>query len=116
MITLKQKENLLKAIDQAEGYGGCQYVTFDKRPCCVIAQLACLEGVSIKELDQWLGVNVEGILLSERLNNQALRPYPKDLLLRIQTLWDCMGIWVDVFDSDSAKHAMREVVEKEEVT
>lgn len=91
---MKQKEinNLRKAIDLAEKPGGCKYVRNGK-PCCVIAQLAVLEGIPVEQISKWDVSKFPGIgsLLLEPLVNGAsaiTSKYPIILLNNLQGVWD----------------------------
>lgn len=51
-LTKDQIKKLYAAINSAREPGGCKYVS-DGVPCCVIAQLATLEGVPLETLERW---------------------------------------------------------------
>lgn len=85
-LTKEQVEKLNKAIDLAEEPGGCRYA-IDGKPCCVIGQLAVLEGVPVSELDSAYGIELflkRGCLSPI----SALAAYPLDLLICMQVRWD----------------------------
>lgn len=82
MITQKQKENLLLAAQRAIHPGACTY-TLNNNPCCVIGQLAHIEGVSLEIIDTWGNRTV--INLDDR---PTFLGYPMDLLNRLQCIWD----------------------------
>lgn len=108
MLSDEQKEKLYQAIDAARGPGACDYVEGGK-PCCVIAQLAHLEGVSIEDMASTWGVSqVQHI--SERPYVRGVEfiiKYPVKLLTELQTIWDTCK---QVTSEDDAREGMKEKV------
>jgi len=88
---MKQKEvnNLRKAIDLAEKPSGCKYVV-DGKPCCVIAQLAVLEGIPVEDISKWDRQNSCGIGVLPLTNgvDVLVRKYPREVLVNMQGAWD----------------------------
>lgn len=88
-LTPEQVQKLEQAIDLARDPGACRYVK-DGAPCCVVAQLAVLEGIPVAVLKVWDGaedgrparVDCIGAL------PEPLAAYPDDLLLELQQDWD----------------------------
>lgn len=86
-ITDQQSNNLHLAIDRAKGQGNCQYVgVYGKKPQCVIAQLAVIEGVSVQAIKSWAGPIT--VLEREGTDVGPLFYYPLDLLTSLQVMWD----------------------------
>lgn len=77
--------NLLKAIELAQGKGGCVYVK-DGKPCCVIAQLHILEGGSLSEMEEWDNLTVTEVMRD--CQPDTLTKYSVSLLSGLQTIWD----------------------------
>lgn len=77
--------NLLKAIELAQGKGGCVYVK-DGKPCCVIAQLHVLEGGSLSEMEEWSDETVANVITT--FKPRTLTKYPTGLLRGLQSIWD----------------------------
>jgi len=102
-LTKAQLEKLNKAIDLAEEPGSCKYVS-DGKFCCVIAQLAFLEGVSITRLDSLL--NVEEYLKEGKL--PELSAYPRQLLSFMQIRWDHSASFSSIKD---ARDWMRQILD-----
>jgi hypothetical protein len=94
MLTKYQK--VLKAIQLAKKPGKCQYIDNDK-PCCVVAQLASLEGYSVSHLKTWdypvkvgEGANSSSIhaVFSDGKGKTLRKKYDSKLLQELQRLWD----------------------------
>jgi hypothetical protein len=98
MLTDERKKRLHAAIDAAQGYSRCQYVTPDKdAPQCVIGQLAALEGVTADQLKEWHGTvnyviqpfrNLDGVMKRAFETSDRLDAYPTHLLRALQARWD----------------------------
>jgi hypothetical protein len=96
MLSPTQKSRLVEAVLLAQGPGNCKYV-MGYEPGCVIGQLGALCGVLYGELklwddcDTWPGenpgtTNVEAVM--GYLSPSQLREYPRDLLVKLQDIWD----------------------------
>jgi hypothetical protein len=91
------KENLLKAIDAAILPGEVVYIYEDK-PCCVIAQLATIEGITVDTMKKWdvahmfnkieQSEEIGQLLQSKARGTGPLKKYPIDLLEKVQGIWD----------------------------
>lgn len=100
-FSFDQIDKLNKAIDLAEEFGACIY-TQDGKPCCVIAQLAALEGIDVKRLDVNLK-SIDAYLRTERF--KELDVYPREFLVGLQNIWDSKQIYKT---ADNARAAMRQ--------
>lgn len=88
MLTEAQKNNLLLAINKAEGFGLCRYTKdMGTQPNCVIGQLAAIHGIPMAEILTWRGKGIDYIGLMLPFNS-PLRSYPLDLLIALQKRWD----------------------------
>ena len=125
--TFAQKEKLLKAIEQAKNPGKCNYF-FDGKACCVVGQLAALEGVHPSTLSKWdnfqlwnitkqdhnevevpTGTSVGDIFI--QFAPDELKLYDLTLLQKLQTAWDNEGnVISDETEKDSLKARMKEIV------
>ena len=96
-LTKKQQKNVEKAISLARKQGGCTYI--DARgPCCIIGQLAALEGVSNAQLKVWNEFRPAGqiqkcdmIFYVMKYNVEGadkLKTYPPRVLDSLQIVWD----------------------------
>jgi len=104
-FTQDQIDKLNKAIDLAEEFGACLY-TQDGKPCCVIAQLASLEGINVKRFD----VGLKPIDAYLRLGRfKELDVYPREFLVGLQNIWDSKQIYKT---EDNARAAMRQFVKE----
>lgn len=83
-LTKTQVEKVNKAIELAQEPGACKYMV-DGKPCCVIGQLAALEGVPANVLDTEL--TVSALIKLNKLPEFA--SYPRELLFLLQRKWDC---------------------------
>ena len=109
------KDNLLKAIEAAVNPGGCVYMD-DGEPCCVIAQLAYMEGVPKSNLSNWdaapglAGSDIGSLLNASRVSypkaHALADKYGADRLIHLQGMWD-------MSEDPATKIRMREFVEKE---
>lgn len=90
-ITREQYNKIVKAIRSAQKPGKCSYEHAGE-PCCVIGQLAALEGVSPETLIEWDRMDssrVTDVLDKyEDLGQEALGEYPLRLLQDLQDHWD----------------------------
>ncbi len=109
-LTQDQAEKLRKAISQAQKFGGCKYVSEDK-PCCVIAQLATLEGVPLEKLREWDEANSQSVLA---IQPEELASYSFSRLSQIQNFWDGIGTVNEPMETriDHARELMLAVVEE----
>lgn len=113
-LTVEQKKRLLRAIDTASGPGACRYV-YDGAPCCVVAQLAALEGISVERMAAWdaSSQTVWGLFAGGR-SGPELAPYRigdeegNPLLDRLQAIWDRRD---DGLGAVEKREAMRALVE-----
>ena len=82
-------DNLLKALELAEGQGHCAYTQNQKtEPKCIIGQLFILEGGSMKDLKNAYG-NIRSSYQSLKPVQKVLfKKYDKVLLQQIQSAWD----------------------------
>ena len=90
MLTTEQRAKLETAIARAEQPGLCKYAVDKKRPCCVIGQLAFLEGVSVEELHKW-DVSKYGTIATlkwKMAEEFPLAKYDSFLLQDLQKTWD----------------------------
>jgi hypothetical protein len=105
------RSNLELAIDRAEGFGVCKYVS-QGRPVCVIAQLGAIEGVSIEEMERWNG----SIIRSVYPKVPKFRKYNKELLTELQVIWDDIRTWERPAQTkeniSTARDAMRKLVQE----
>jgi hypothetical protein len=113
-LTKQQRDNLLLAIDRAEGFGACTYVK-DGKPLCVIAQLAAIEGVPVELMCMWGNQSVYGIALPPAL--QAYDGFgfgAASFLRKVQRCWDLLPALNDPdFDiAERRKQKMRDLVEQ----
>lgn len=79
-LTEQQYNNLLKAIELAEGPGTFLYIADDDTPMCVIGQLAKIEG------DDYLAL--KDFLRNKKACLVKLSEYDWDFLYELQTMWD----------------------------
>ncbi len=86
MLTREKVRKLHKAIAAAREPGKCRY-TKGGQPCCVMGQLAVLEGVSVARLRSWDGVGSKIMGLGE-LFPEELQAYPAPLLSDVQAAFD----------------------------
>ncbi len=92
-LTKEQENNVLLAIDSAEEAGTCEYV-INGQPCCVIAQLAVIEGVTTDTMESWRHSGGDGdpksMIVGDVLDSfdTPLDEYPRALLVSIQAVWD----------------------------
>lgn len=86
-LTTKTLDKLLEAIRLAEGPGGCRYEK-GGRPCCVIGQLAYIDGVPVDTLRGWDVFTDDQSLGIGEIEPDNLAHYPMGLLENIQGLWD----------------------------
>lgn len=86
----EQKKLLHAAIDKAQGFGHCRYVTEGGTARCVVAQLGALCGVTGEELSRW--DEGQERFRNVRANNlpgaSKLDDYPMGLLDGLQSYWD----------------------------
>lgn len=94
MLSDEQKEKLYKAIDAARMPGACDYVE-GGAPCCVIAQLASLEGVSVNDMYSWGIAQVQNLAQQDKARGfEFVTKYPSELLKELQGIWDgCVVAW-----------------------
>lgn len=104
------KANLLKAIDKAEMFGGCDYLHDDKTACCVIAQLYVLEGGDPKDMDEWDNSQVDDIQITH--DPEELKKYDLRLLCSIQAVWDNSPQIRKSKDANEARQRMKQLVIK----
>lgn len=117
-LTPEQCQKLQTAIDNAREPGECRY-TKDDQPCCVIAQLATLEGVSVetlKKLDDLSTNSIDHILdygskqpceyEPYKMMAEKLQSYPTKMLQSMQNQWD------STTNSYVARDEMRHIVQK----
>lgn len=112
-LSEEQLDRLNTAIDRARRPGSCQYAHGGK-PCCVIGQLAALEGASVSTLERWDGCmsfNGGGLdasdivtLIEEEVADDF--GYPSQLLNDLQGVWDCEEGLTD----DETREEMRKIV------
>ena len=92
------KNNLLQAVERATQPTECLYIV-DGKPCCVIAQLAVLEGINVDTIAKWdtahkdntgeeVSEAIETLLDNKTRGIGPLQKYPKALLKRVQLIWD----------------------------
>lgn len=111
-ITSKQaKSRLLKAIDRAENFKGCQYLNEDNSPCCVIGQLAFMEKIPVEEIKSWGGCTVHHAKVAE---SELCMKYALRLLTRLQSIWDGKEPWssIAVKTENDARAMMEAEVEE----
>ena len=84
-LTKAQIEKINKAIELAQEPGACKYMV-DGKPCCVIGQLAALEGVPAVVLDR-TEFTVSALIKRNQLPEFA--SYPREFLYLLQRKWDC---------------------------
>lgn len=109
-LTPAQVEKVARAIELAWAPGECKYQV-DGAPCCVLGQLAALEGVPVETLRMWDGLAHElgasGIddILERFYTDNPLVAYPSGLLVKLQAEWDASRV-----DPEEARMYMREHV------
>lgn len=107
-ITTEQKKKLYRAIAAAKHAGACEYISNNK-PCCVIGQLAYIEGITVPEMKKW---GAEGFQLVRYDYRQVVKPllaYPYRLLDRIQGEWDYNN--GNTIDEPERRSTMRAIVD-----
>jgi len=104
---MSRKEKLLKAIDLAQGPGKCLYVV-DGKPCCVVGQLAILEGVAIDFFEQRnkMGCRYNELSIGPFTELTSELDYNECMLQKLQSIWDGAG----EEDVEKYKQQMRDVV------
>ncbi len=108
----KRIKNLLLAIDRTEG-NACTYLYPDMTtPCCVIAQLAMIEGVPIEDIRGWQkgSIRVDVVILFKHSGYEALEKYPDELLAGLQEKWDEKDCTDVKATEEDTKIAMRKMV------
>jgi hypothetical protein len=110
MITQAQKDKLFVAISKAKQYRGRHY-TDNGGPCCVIGQLAFLEGIPISYIETWDMEIINSILGNTSSFLEPLRLYPRILLSTLQNQWD-HGSYEE---EEIARHHMIILVQQQEM-
>lgn len=116
-ITVEQKEKLYRAIELARKPGSCSYV-MNGEPCCVIAALAHIEGISICELAACEGMGISRIMTDYPTRVLPLKDYNADMLRAIQREWDAwdadMGVdgVSNVEEVKTRRASMKSIVDK----
>ncbi len=119
MLTEQQAKNLGTAVTRAKGVAGCLY-TRGGEANCVIAQLAVLEGVTLKELAIWdtacMGIAepIAGIVAKRRPGSEKLSAYPAELLSALQRVWDVPMSW-GAWDEESARAVLNNILATQSV-
>ncbi len=104
MITKEQDEKIRRAITSAQQPGECLYVA-NGQPCCIIAQLATLEGLEIEELTAWdmeytthpdgtkSALNAISTILDRNpLAQHVFTGYDTGTLAQLQRHWDRLDV------------------------
>lgn len=108
VITAEQKEKLYRAIELARNAGGCEYV-YKGKPCCVIAQLASIEGITIDNMKEWGSKAIASIWFSGMISIRPLLVYPSYVLTLIQSAWDDTH---NSFAEETRRANMKAIVDK----
>lgn len=116
------KENLKRAIELAKGPGQCRYLDTADEPQCVVAQLAVLEGINLKQIikdeslrrtqrldecdDEVAPANKASLFTIDALVEEfGNRGYSITLLTALQDAWDTSSI----LDVEAIRLKMRQI-------
>lgn len=110
------RAQILQAIELAQGFGACAYVSLDNKPSCVFAQFAYLRGVTSDVMLTWRGVMCQAlpvitdsaVFFPPELAN--ITPDEWLLLGRVQAVWDNRMSTGPIYDADEARAIMRQIV------
>jgi hypothetical protein len=95
------KENLLKAIESAKGFGRCKYFNDDGKPLCVIGQLLVIEGANSYEFEKFNTLPICTLLENDdNKTKHYLSSYDAQLLDDLQSAWDSVGGCEEIIKED----------------